>query len=125
VNRYDFLLVFKDPESMIKKQDEDGSGEGDGVFSPLINLASGAAAIVSGDMEVLSGSDGVADDEQISCRRARTIWRLATPGPDSVKDAAEVSFNKVRSLEDAPLCCKLDSWAQGVRKMMIWGGGGA
>jgi hypothetical protein len=30
----------------------------------------------------------------MSCRRARTIWRLSTPGPDSVKDAAEAYFNK-------------------------------
>ena len=30
----------------------------------------------------------------MSCKRARTIWKLSTPGPDTSKAAAEEYFNK-------------------------------
>ena len=36
----------------------------------------------------------ISDEEQVSCKRARTIWKLSTPGPDTVKQAAEAYFNR-------------------------------
>jgi hypothetical protein len=82
-DKYDFLMVFRDPEEMSKTTD-DATGE-QSIFSPLTDLVSGALATFN--------EAEINDDEQMSCRRARTLWRLSTPGPDTVKDKAEVYFN--------------------------------
>jgi hypothetical protein len=44
--RYDFLMVFRDPEDGSKPASEAEISEAAGIFTPMANLMSGAAAAI-------------------------------------------------------------------------------